>query len=293
MRSKRLGVILAEAEELFDDGAVELNLVGQDTTCYGQDIGYNAMGNGEGWGFRALLQALDRKAIKRGAWIRLMYAYPSRFTDDMIKTIVDCQSVVKYLDMPLQHINDEILHNMRRRVTRKQIETLLSKLRKWVPGIALRTTFITGFPGETTAQHKELLQFIKDFRFENLGVFEFSPEPNTPAARLPNPVPPSTAAKRKEELMLAQQQIVLQNNQSLIGQTLPVLIDDVNPKQKTAIARHPGQAPEVDSCVYLTHCAASPGEIINAKIESHNYYDLIARPAGPPQRKTRLSLPIS
>jgi len=294
MRSKHPNAILAEAEELFNDGTVELNLIGQDTTSYGTDIGYAG-------GLGGILRSLDEFATKHGTkWLRLMYAYPSRFTDEMIKALADCQNIVKYIDMPLQHINDEILHAMRRRVTRKQIETLLAKLRKWVPGITLRTTFITGFPGETAAQHNELLKFVQDFRFENLGVFEFSPEPGTPAARMLAPGSAGganwdIATKRKEELMLAQQQIVLQNNQAMIGQTIPVLIDAVDPKKKTAVGRHAGQAPDVDSCVYLSHCATllSPGEMIKVKIEDYDAYDLLAHPAtDAPKRKTKLSLPV-
>src|SRR5215217_341167 len=141
MRSKPIEQILLEANELAADGAVELNLIGQDTTSYGTDIGYAA-------GLAGLLRTLDAK-LKDVHWLRLMYAYPSCFTDEMIKTIADCDRVVKYIDMPLQHINDEILTKMKRRVTSKQIETLLEKLRTWVPGIAIRTTFISGTPGET------------------------------------------------------------------------------------------------------------------------------------------------
>ncbi len=182
MRSKPLNDILSEAEELIADGAVELNLIGQDTTSYGEDIGFNAGGEG----LSGMLRSLDRLVGKKapGAWLRLMYAYPSCFTDEMIRTLADCRHVVKYIDMPLQHINDQILQTMRRKVTRGQIETLLGKLRKWVPGIALRTTFISGFPGETEEQHRELLKFVSDFGFENVGVFEFSAEPGTPAGRL-------------------------------------------------------------------------------------------------------------
>jgi ribosomal protein S12 methylthiotransferase len=208
---------------------------------------------------------------------------------------------VKYIDMPLQHINDQILHTMRRKVTRNQIEMLLGKLRKWVPGITLRTTFISGFPGETDAQHNELLQFVKDFGFENVGVFEFSPEPGTPAGRLNDtqPVPFDVATARKEEIMLAQQKIVLQKNGDLVGQTIKVLIDEVNPKKKTAIARHTGQAPDIDGRVHLTKCTAGPGELISAKITDFNYYDLLAtpvdyipKPAAPEKKSNRLSLPV-
>src|SRR3954469_5085544 len=150
MRSKPLEQIMLEAKELAADGAVELNLIGQDTTSYGTDIGYAA-------GLSGLLKTLD-KQLKDVHWLRLMYAYPSCLTDEMIDTIAACDRVVKYIDMPLQHISDELLTTMRRRVTRKQTETLLGKLREWVPGIAIRTTFISGAPGETEAQHRELLQ---------------------------------------------------------------------------------------------------------------------------------------
>src|SRR5438105_4453441 len=147
MRSKPIEQILAEAKELAADGAVELNLIGQDTTSYGTDIGYTP-------GLAGLLRTLDRE-LRDVHWLRLMYAYPSCFSDEMIQTIAECARVVPYIDMPLQHINDEILTRMRRRVTRREIETLLGKLKKWVPGIVIRTTFIAGSPGETAAQHRE------------------------------------------------------------------------------------------------------------------------------------------
>ncbi len=313
MRSKPLPHILEEAAELLADGAVELNLIGQDTTSYGSDINYPE-------GLPGLLRALDKLVSKlavsdhwplttgHSPWLRLMYAYPSCFTDTMIKTLADCPYVVKYIDLPLQHINDHILHAMRRKVTRKHTEVLLDKLRRWVPGITLRTTFISGFPGETPAQHRELLRFIQDFRFDNLGVFEFSPEPNTPAARLhaEHPVPPELAAERKQELMLAQQKIVQQKNAALVGTTLPVLIDSINPSKKTATARHPGQAPDIDGTVLLKHCpkTLAPGQLVAARITDFNYYDLIATPivstiTTPPEIgnqkskiKNSLSLPI-
>ena len=303
MRSKPLTDILAEAEELLADGAVELNLIGQDTTSYGEDIGYNATGEG----LSGMLKSLDKLVQKKapGAWLRLMYAYPSCFTDDMIKTLADCRHLVKYIDMPLQHINDQILHTMRRKVTRNQIETLLQKLRKWVPGIALRTTFISGFPTETDAQHAELLQFVKDFQFENVGVFEFSPEPGTPAGRLHDTpggaVSPEIASQRKEEIMLAQQKIVFQKNAAFVGQTIKVLIDEVDTKKKTAVARHHAQAPDIDGRVLLKKAAGvTPGELISVKIEDFNYYDLVGVPTTAPienrkskiENRSRLSLPV-
>src|SRR3954469_12364081 len=177
MRSKPLEQIMLEAKELAADGAVELNLIGQDTTSYGTDIGYSA-------GLSGLLKTLDRKLDADVRWVRLMYAYPSCFTDEMIKTIADASRVVKYIDMPLQHINDQLLSKMKRRVTRKEIEVLLDKLRKWIPGIAIRTTFIAGSPSETQQQHDELLKFIRDFGFDMLGVFPYSQEPGTPMAKM-------------------------------------------------------------------------------------------------------------
>src|SRR5436190_11814287 len=199
MRSKPIEQILLEAKELAADGAVELNLIGQDTTSYGTDISYGA-------GLSGLLRTLDRE-LKDVRWLRLMYAYPSCFTDEMIRTIADCGRVVKYIDMPLQHINDAILSTMKRRVTRKEIETLLDKLRKWVPGIAIRTTFIAGTPGESEAQHQELVKFVKDFGFDMMGVFPFSAEPGTPMGRMDGQLPEDVKQARGEELMLTQQKV--------------------------------------------------------------------------------------
>jgi ribosomal protein S12 methylthiotransferase len=217
MRSKPIEQILAEAKELAADGAVELNLIGQDTTSYGTDIGYAA-------GLAGLLATLDRE-LRDVHWLRLMYAYPSCFTDEMITTIAGCERVVPYIDMPLQHINDEVLTRMRRRVTRKQIETLLGKLRDWVPGIAIRTTFIAGSPGETDTQHRELVRFVRDFGFDMMGVFPFSPEPGTPMGRMADQVPDDVKQQRVEELMLAQQEVAFARSKSMVGRTIEVLID--------------------------------------------------------------------
>ena len=252
MRSKPLDQILQEAKELIADGAFELNLIGQDTTSYGTDIGYD----GPGRGLSGMLQSLD--SLRDVGWLRLMYAYPSCFTDDMIRAIADASHLVKYIDMPLQHINDDVLHAMRRKVTRKQIQTLLEKLRRWIPGMNIRTTFISGFPGETQAQHRELLKFIQDFEFDCLGVFEYSPEPQTPAGRLwrTMAVAADVAAGRKMEIMLAQQAIVLKKNQAMVGRVLDVLVDSVDKAKRTAIGRHAGQAPDIDGQVFVRGYAA-------------------------------------
>jgi ribosomal protein S12 methylthiotransferase len=209
MRSKPVEQILLEARELAADGAVELNLIGQDTTSYGTDIGYSD-------GLSGLLRTLDRE-LKDVHWLRLMYAYPSCFTDDMIRAIADCGRVVKYIDMPLQHINDDMLKLMKRRVTRQEIETLLDKLRKWVPGIAIRTTFIAGSPGETDQQHEELLSFVRDFGFDMMGVFPFSAEPGTPMGRMTGQIPDDVKQARVEQLMLAQQEVAFAKARDTVG----------------------------------------------------------------------------
>src|SRR4051812_7816165 len=273
MRSKPLEQILAEARELAADGAVELNLIGQDTTSFGTDIGY-------GPGLAGLLRALDRE-LKDVHWLRLMYAYPSCFTDEMIGTIADAGRVVKYIDMPLQHINDELLTKMRRRVTRKQIETLLEKLRKRVPGIAIRTTFIAGAPGETEAQHQELVKFVRDFGFEMMGVFPFSPEPGTPMGRMGGQLPDTVKQARVEELMLTQQKVAFVRSKRTVGKTVQVLID--RPAGRDAedgyVGRTQAQAPDIDSVTFVHSEGVDlhPGQVLDVKVTDYQAYDLVAQ----------------
>jgi ribosomal protein S12 methylthiotransferase len=273
MRSKPIEQILAEARELAADGAVELNLIGQDTTSYGTDIDYAP-------GLCGLLRTLDRE-LKDVHWLRLMYAYPSCFTDQMIDAIGACDRVVKYIDMPLQHINDELLTKMKRRVTRKQIETLLTKLRDRIPGIAIRTTFIAGAPGETDAQHQELVDFVRDFGFEMMGVFPFSREPGTAMGRMPDQIADEVKQQRVEELMLAQQEVAFAKAQAMIGKTVQVLVDRTQP---TSIARHQGQAPDIDSVVYVNGRNLHHGQLIDVKVTDYQAYDLVAQV---PSKKSR------
>jgi ribosomal protein S12 methylthiotransferase len=271
MRSKPIEQILAEANELAADGAVELNLIGQDTTSYGTDIGYAP-------GLSGLLRTLD-KQLKDVHWLRLMYAYPSCFTDEMIDTIAACERVVKYIDMPLQHVNDAMLTKMKRRVTRKQIETLLQKLRDRVPGIAIRTTFIAGAPGETDAQHEELVEFVREFGFDMMGVFPFSQESGTPMGRMTDQIPDDVKQARVEELMLAQQEVAFAKARAQIGNTVEVLIDRTGPPH---VARHQGQAPDIDSVVYVSSAESArarvhPGQLLKVKVTDYQAYDLVAR----------------
>jgi ribosomal protein S12 methylthiotransferase len=279
MRSKPVEQILLEGNELAADGAVELNLIGQDTTSYGTDIGFSA-------GLSGLLQSFDKQLPRDVQWIRLMYAYPSCFTDEMIKTIAACERVVKYIDIPLQHINDRLLQVMKRRVTRKEITTLLEKLRKWVPGISIRTTFIAGSPTESEKEHKELVKFVKNFGFDMMGVFPFSPEPGTPMGRMEDQVPDEVKKARVEELMLTQQEVAFARAKSQVGKTLDVLIDrpagrDV---EDGYVARHQGQAPDIDSVVFVHGSDLHAGQLLPVKVTDYQAYDLVAQI---PQKKSR------
>jgi ribosomal protein S12 methylthiotransferase len=264
---------------------VVLNLIGQDTTSYGTDIGYSP-------GLAGLLRTLD-KELKDVRWLRLMYAYPSCFTDEMIRAIAECDRVVKYIDIPLQHINDDILTKMRRRVTRKETEALLAKLRKQIPGIAIRTTFIAGSPGETQAQHKELVRFVKDFSFDMMGVFPYSQEPGTPMGRMTDQITEEVKQQRVEELMLTQQEIAFDRARRMVGKTIEVMIDrahpvSVSPSGGMFIARTQSQAPDIDSTVHVLGAKLHAGQFTDVKITDFQAYDLIAEV---PKPKTRM-LPV-
>jgi ribosomal protein S12 methylthiotransferase len=273
MRSKPTEQILLEAKELAADGAVELNLIGQDTTSYGTDISYAA-------GLSGLLRTLN-KEMEDVNWLRLMYAYPTCFTDEMIKTIADADRVVKYIDMPLQHINDEILTKMKRRVSRNQIDVLLKKLRDWVPGIAIRTTFIAGAPGETDQQHEELVQFVKDFGFDMMGVFPYSAEPGTPMGRMEGQLPEDVKQQRVEELMLAQQEVAFAKARTQVGNTIEVLVDRPAGRdpEDGFVARSQSQAPDIDSVTFVRSEKLHPGQFVNVKVVDFQAYDLVAEVA--------------
>lgn len=274
MRSKPIEQILLEARELAADGAVEINLIGQDTTSYGTDIGYSP-------GLAGLLRHLDRE-LTDVHWLRLMYAYPSCFTDEMIDAVATCDRVVKYIDMPLQHINDGMLARMKRRVTRRQTEELLSKLRSRIPGIAIRTTFIAGAPGETEAQHQELVQFVRDFGFDMMGVFPYSQEPGTPMARMSDQIPDAVKQQRVEELMLTQQQVAFAKAEAMVGKTISVLIDRRADRDASSdfVARSSAQAPEIDAVVHLSAKgrAVHVGELLDVTVVGSSHYDLAAVP---------------
>ena len=269
LRSKPMVDVLREARELVADGAVELNLIAQDTAAYGRDLPGRC-------DLAGLLARLDK--IDGLRWIRLMYAHPAGMSDRLISALADCSKAVPYLDLPLQHINGRLLGLMRRRYDRRQVEELIRKLRRRLPNIALRTSFIVGFPGETRGEFKELLEFVRQARFDAAGVFTYSREAGTPAARMGSQVSPATAAARRRELMLAQQEGVMSANAARVGKSLEVLVDGPDGSGR-CVGRHAGQAPQIDSlCLLEKPCPA--GSFIRARVSGTSGYDLLIRPTG-------------
>ena len=285
MRSKPVDHILAEAAELASDGAVELLLIGQDTTSYGTDIGY-------GPGLAGLLRTLDEDLPADVAWVRLMYAYPSCFTDDMIDALAGCRRVVPYVDMPLQHVNSDVLARMRRKVDRELTTELVDKLHRRIPDLALRTTFISGTPGETEAEHRELVDWVSEGHFEHVGVFAYSPEPGTPMGRAAGQVGEETKQRRLEEVMLAQQQVAFARNAARVGETVEVIVDSFHGEADEGpvyAGRTRGQAPDIDAATYvLSHDELHAGQVVDVAITDFQEYDLIA---AVPRRAAR-ALPV-
>jgi ribosomal protein S12 methylthiotransferase len=269
MHCKPPEIIVREARELIADGAVEISLIGQDTTSYGQDFGYEA-------GLAGLLRTLN--GLDGLGWLRLMYVYPSDFTDAMIDAIAACDKVVKYIDMPLQHINDKILRAMHRRVDRGTTEKLIERIRTRMPGVHLRTTLITGFPGETDEQHRELVDFVRDTQFDALGVFSYSREADTPAGRMASQHDDALKQQRREELMLTQQEVAFALNDRRVGSRFEVLVEKP-PEGRRQEARHAGQAPEVDSVTWLEGTKLRPGSFLQVRCTGRHDYDLVAVPA--------------
>jgi ribosomal protein S12 methylthiotransferase len=276
MHCKPPSIVLAEARELVADGAVEISLIGQDTTSYG--LGEDPIEGGLG----RLLRLLDR--VDGLQWLRLMYVYPSVLTDEILDAIAECARVCKYIDIPLQHINDRVLKAMHRRITRAETEKLLARIRGRIPGVTIRTTLIAGFPGESEKEFEELVTFVKDFRFDALGVFAYSLEPETPAGRMRDQISDSVKAQRVDALMRAQQIVAFDLADARIGSRFRALVDG-NAGTNLVTARHEGQAPSVDSVTYVHRCHAEPGEFVNVRCTGRSDYDLLASP-------TRVALPV-
>ena len=265
--TKPMEEVLAEARELAADGVRELVIVAQDTTYYGMDL----------YGRPRLAELLaELEAVPGIEWIRLMYLYPMYFGDELIERIAKSKKIIPYLDLPLQHINDTMLRRMQRRVNRADSEALLAKLRERIENLVMRTTFITGFPGETEEQFEELVEFVGQQQFERLGVFGYSLEPDTPAARLPDHVDAATIESRRERLMSVQQQIAFDWNQRQMGRQLTVLLDRPVPEEKNAwIGRSYADAPDVDGVVYVSGKKLKPGQLVTCEIVATSEYDLV------------------
>ncbi|UCC21487.1 MAG: 30S ribosomal protein S12 methylthiotransferase RimO [Planctomycetota bacterium] len=266
-RSKPRKEVLAEAAELVRAGAIELNVIGQDTTNYGRDLKFKN-------GLSKLLGELEK--ITGIAWIRLMYLYPAAITDRLIETIAKSEKTVHYIDMPIQHINDKILKDMRRPDTKERICSLVENLRRNLPDIVLRTTLIVGFPGETEDQFDELLKFVKWARFDCLGSFRYYPEYGTPAAEMHNQVPDQVKQERLEQLMLTQQKIAFKKNNERIGSKLSCLVDSVD-NNGIGRGRFYGQAPDIDSICIIENCLVKPGQFVDTKVTAAKDYDLIVK----------------
>jgi ribosomal protein S12 methylthiotransferase len=276
-RSRTVDSIVREARALADGGVRELLLISQDTSFYGID-------KGERGSLARLLRELNR--IEGLTWIRLLYLYPTTITDDVLEAMAECEKVCRYVDLPLQHASAEVLKRMRRPGTRRTYDALLARIRQRVPGVALRTTFIVGFPGETEAAFAELEAFIADTRFDHVGVFTYSHEEGTRAHAFEDDVPAGVKRQRRAALMRRQKRIVAATQRARRGREIDVMIDGPSPEHDLVLqGRSEGQAPDIDAVVYLTDCdpgSYRPGELIRARIVDARGYDLVAAPAQVP-----------
>lgn len=267
--TKPIEMIIDEARQLVASGVRELVLVAQDTTYYGMDL-YGRVRLAE------LLRELDQ--LPGLDWIRLLYLYPINFSDELIDTIAGAQRIIPYLDMPLQHINDRMLRRMQRRVNRQQTEELIAKLRDRIPNLVMRTTFIVGFPGETQAEFDELQQFVRDQRFERMGVFTYSFEPGTPATRLPEHLPEAVKEERRDRLMEIQQPITFEFTDSLLGYELDAFVDR-RAADGSWIGRCYFDAPEIDANVIIDGSAdLAIGQKVAVELVARQGYDVMGVP---------------
>jgi len=267
-RSRSLDEILQEAEILSQEGALELNLVAQDITRYGRDLQNQD----------SLVKLLQRLSdIPRVQWLRLLYTHPAHWSEALMEAVAGLDKVVKYVDLPIQHITDHMLERMRRHTTRQAIETLIETMRMKIPGLALRTTVMVGFPGETEKDFRELLHFIENTRFERLGVFAYSNEEGTEASLWRDSVPRAKKEDRQNVVMETQAIIAGEHNAAMIGRELRVLVDEVMTETRQSIARTAWDAPEIDNTV-IVEGNLEPGKFYAVKIQGADTYDLFAQP---------------
>jgi ribosomal protein S12 methylthiotransferase len=265
-RSKPMELILKEVKELVSYGIREINLIAQDTTLYGVDL----------YGKKSLTKLLGKLSeIPQLKWLRLLYAHPAHLEDELIKEIASNDKICKYIDLPLQHISDRILYQMNRQVTSKEINSLIDKLRKNIPNLSLRTSFMVGFPGEGRKDFTGLLEFVEKTKFDKLGAFAYSREEGTKAYHLSNQLPSETKLERLDELMLTQQQICFEENQKKIGSTFEVLIEAK--EDGYFVGRSQAEAPEVDGVILVTGNNCRIGEFAKVGIVDYYNYDLIGK----------------
>lgn len=268
-RSRPMEEIVAEAKELAQNGAKELNLIAQDTTRYGQDL----------YGELKLAELLRQLCAIEGLhWIRILYGYPDRVSEELLDVMASEPKVVKYIDLPLQHANGRVLKAMNRAGDRASLEALMAHIRERVPGVALRTTLIAGFPGETEEEFEELCDFVKAVRFERLGCFAYSQEEDTPAAELPGQLDEEVKRRRADIVMEQQMNIAFQVQEALSGQVLEVLVEDYDYERLMYVGRSAWDAPDVDTHCYFTAARElTPGDFVQVEILYSEGYDLIGR----------------
>ena len=266
-RSVPMERLVAQAEDMAEQGVKELILVAQETTVYGKDL----------YGKKSLHILLKKLCEIRGIrWIRVLYCYPEEIYDELIETIRDEKKICHYLDIPIQHASDRILKRMGRRTSKQELIDIVGKLRKEIPDIVLRTTLITGFPGETEEDHEELKEFVDEMEFDRLGVFTYSPEENTPAAEMADQVPEEVKEERRDELMELQQEISYDRGQDRIGQELLVMIEGKVADESAYIGRTYGDAPKVDGYIFVqTGELLMTGDFAKVRVTGALEYDLI------------------
>ena len=276
-RSRPMDSVVREAESLAARGVKEILLISQDTSFYGID-------RGERGALARLLRALNR--VDGLEWIRMLYLYPTTIGDDVLEAMAESDKVCNYIDLPLQHAADPVLKRMKRPGTRASYEKLLTRIRTRVPNATLRTTFISGFPGETDADAAQLQSFVREMQFDHIGVFTYSHEEGTSAHELEDDVPAALKRRRQSQLMSLQKRMVARAQKARIGSEVRLLVDGPSSEHDLVLrARLEGQAPDIDPLVYLTECdpsAFSPGQFLRAEIVGSREYDLLARPLSEP-----------
>jgi ribosomal protein S12 methylthiotransferase len=276
-RSRTVASVVAEVRQMVAEGVKEVNLISQDTTFFGMDTWderpnpRTPVDSTRGTALSTLLRELN--AIEGDFWIRILYTHPAHWSDELITTIAECSKVARYVDMPLQHISDRMLSVMQRETSGDYIRTLVRRIRAGIPGIAIRTTFIVGFPGETTADVDELCAFIQETKFERLGVFRYSAEEGTRAAKMADQVPAKEKEARWHRLMALQKKISAEVTARSVGRTVRVLVDEAG------VARGEADAPDIDGRVYVPR-ELPVGQFATVTINGHHDYDLLALPVG-------------